>query len=618
MSTATPARPLGKDVTDTVNRTYQLAHQIDPAIAEQIKTSAAGSFDVDRAVVVVVGEVKQGKSTLVNALLRSPGLSPVDVSVATLTYIAFAHADTEGMQVYPSGGGDPFSAPLGEIDRWGGPSATSPASRIEVSLDAPWLGNVVLIDTPGAGGLNSAHAELALSVAGRATALLFVTDAHAPMTQVELDFLSKAASRVNEVVFVLTKIRAARGWATVLEENRANLARVAPRFADAIWIPADGALAAQAQTTEDPALRAELEAESGVDEVLTVLRDQIAPKAKALASANVVRFARHAVDRLANTLAERMAALEADPALEAALKAEQARLAAIANESTSWGPSLDRQLNLLRIDATDDLTRRLGDARQHWTGRLRGFRKAPSSIELDQLYAEVQQHTVAMAEDVLGGVVSRIEKTVKTMFGDLVDTRLDQSLEQLTKTVNLDRPDDLPPPKALGVGDLMEGYWSHMMAANVAGMIFKGFAGGAMAVGAAPPVALVAAVTVGAVGLRMWLKKDQGRQADVQQAVLGWLNEAGSAVRAELDRNVTEARWTIGDAMRAAITQRAEEVKGLVAVHQAALHTDQSTKESLRKSALLRRSQLDQLATSLDALLERPELSVARAAEPAS
>ena len=44
---------------------------------------------VTRPSVVLVGETKRGKSSLVNALLGVPGLSPVDAAVATDTYLHF-------------------------------------------------------------------------------------------------------------------------------------------------------------------------------------------------------------------------------------------------------------------------------------------------------------------------------------------------------------------------------------------------------------------------------------------------------------------------------------------------------------------------------------------------
>jgi ribosome biogenesis GTPase A len=39
-----------------------------------------------RPTIVVVGETKRGKSSLINALVNVPGLSPVDAQVATSTY----------------------------------------------------------------------------------------------------------------------------------------------------------------------------------------------------------------------------------------------------------------------------------------------------------------------------------------------------------------------------------------------------------------------------------------------------------------------------------------------------------------------------------------------------
>ena len=43
-----------------------------------------------RPSVVVVGETKRGKSSLINALLGVPGLSPVDEAVATTAYLRFS------------------------------------------------------------------------------------------------------------------------------------------------------------------------------------------------------------------------------------------------------------------------------------------------------------------------------------------------------------------------------------------------------------------------------------------------------------------------------------------------------------------------------------------------
>ena len=51
---------------------------------------------------------------------------------------------------------------------------------------APLLANLSIVDTPGVGGLEAAHGEIAQAAVRQATALLFVLDAGAPLTRPEL------------------------------------------------------------------------------------------------------------------------------------------------------------------------------------------------------------------------------------------------------------------------------------------------------------------------------------------------------------------------------------------------------------------------------------------------
>ena len=63
----------------------------------------------------------------------------------------------------------------------GCPTGVRPPRRIEVTHPAPLLQYLSLVDTPGVGGLDPLHAEIALDAVDRATALLFVVDASAPV-----------------------------------------------------------------------------------------------------------------------------------------------------------------------------------------------------------------------------------------------------------------------------------------------------------------------------------------------------------------------------------------------------------------------------------------------------
>jgi hypothetical protein len=78
----------------------QLSEQAGAAVQGALALLPDGAAAVSRVLaerpvrpaVVVVGETKRGKSSLINALLNTPGLSPVDVAVATSSYLVFQHA----------------------------------------------------------------------------------------------------------------------------------------------------------------------------------------------------------------------------------------------------------------------------------------------------------------------------------------------------------------------------------------------------------------------------------------------------------------------------------------------------------------------------------------------
>ena len=192
--------------------------------------------DLATTTVLVVGHVKVGKSSLINALLERPGLSPVNVDVATNVHIVFHHADPETTTVFRDG--DTRGREIGreEIAAWatvdGNPYNEKRVHTVEVGIDHPLLAEgLTLIDTPGVGGLEATHTSVTLEALSRADALVFVTSARAPLSKPELDFLARATERVKTVLFVATKIEDT-DWRTILDEDRTPLAKAAPAFAE--------------------------------------------------------------------------------------------------------------------------------------------------------------------------------------------------------------------------------------------------------------------------------------------------------------------------------------------------------------------------------------------------
>ncbi|WP_460850048.1 dynamin family protein, partial [Phytohabitans suffuscus] len=84
-----PSKPeaLQKLLTGAVDTSLAFLRKTDPDAAADL--DAVRRRDLGRPAIVVVGETKRGKSSLVNALIGVPGLSPVDAAVATAAYLEF-------------------------------------------------------------------------------------------------------------------------------------------------------------------------------------------------------------------------------------------------------------------------------------------------------------------------------------------------------------------------------------------------------------------------------------------------------------------------------------------------------------------------------------------------
>ena len=105
---------------------------------------------------------------------------------------------------------------------------------VEIQLPRKLLaGGLVLVDTPGVGGLGSAHAAASLAAISMADAVLFVTDASQELTRSELDFLRQARELCRTVVCVLTKTDFYPAWRTIRDLDERPPARsIVGRAAD--------------------------------------------------------------------------------------------------------------------------------------------------------------------------------------------------------------------------------------------------------------------------------------------------------------------------------------------------------------------------------------------------
>ncbi|MBD2134033.1 dynamin family protein [Sphaerospermopsis sp. FACHB-1094] len=188
----------------------------------------------EKLFVVVCGEFKQGKSSLMNALLNEPELFTVDVDITTNLVSSITYGETEKITVVLGESGKEKSQ---EIQRAEIPNYvteqhnkgnTRQAKMLVLQSPNPQLKEgLVLVDTPGVGSLNVEHTAVTYAFIPNADAIIFVSDALAPLSAKELEFITeRIVPYCQNLIFVVTKIDSVANYENIIASNREKLAQV--------------------------------------------------------------------------------------------------------------------------------------------------------------------------------------------------------------------------------------------------------------------------------------------------------------------------------------------------------------------------------------------------------
>jgi hypothetical protein len=395
-----------------IDRVRTLARDADrPDLVERLDRSRA-RLVADDVPVAVVGEFKQGKSTLVNALLRTE-VCPVDADIVTAvptivrygvppTVVAHLAAD-----ITPSEITVPFERLRDFVSERSGNG--NPPRTVEVRLDRLLLrSGLTFIDTPGVGGLDSAQGNATLGALPMARAALFVTDAAQELTAPELDFLVRTVERCSTVVCVVTKIDLHEEWRRIVELDRGHLARANLSIP---MVAVSSFLRLRAGARDSSALNDE----SGFPALLEILRRDVLDGADATA----VRVATQEVAFVLAQLRDQVGAARAaarNPEVGGALVeslAEKARRSQeLASSGASWQRVLSDGIQDLSTDIDHDLRARLrgmvrrgealldaGDPKDTWRDFEAWASREATSAAVDNLFALVTR-TEQLAREV--------------------------------------------------------------------------------------------------------------------------------------------------------------------------------------------------------------------------
>lgn len=324
--------------------------------------------------VLVVGEFKQGKSALINALVNAE-VCPVDDDLATsvTTVVRYGAGEPSVTVVHaPSPGGpgghsshsghreERTSVALTDIARYvteaGNRGNHRRVSHVEVTLQRRILsGGLVLVDTPGVGGLGSAHGAMTMAALPSADAVLLVSDAGTEYTAPEMRFLERARTLCPLVTCVLSKTDLYPYWRHVAELDRSHLGRAGVA---GDLLPISSRMRAEASRTNDQ----ELNTESGFAALTTFLRERVVKQSAVHDRRTAGREVGAAVEMMVRPMRAELEVLE-DPAhgrqLLATLTAARDRAEGLKKQSARWQTTLNDGVADLQADIDHDLRDRL-------------------------------------------------------------------------------------------------------------------------------------------------------------------------------------------------------------------------------------------------------------------
>ncbi|WP_051476585.1 dynamin family protein [Arthrobacter sp. Br18] len=498
--------------------------------------------------VIVVGEFKQGKSQLINALVNAP-VCPVDDDIATSvpTVVRYGTpasavviAPREGAE---SDDGEPslerrpvsLDAIADFVSERGNPANRQKLAAAEVCLPRKILANgLSLIDSPGVGGLDSAHSLTTLTALPTADAMILVSDASQEYTEPEIRFLRQAMRIVPNVGCVLSKTDLYPQWRRVAELDLAHLAHLGPDGPVPL-IPVSSDLRLHAARLND----AELNEESGFPVLVSYLRHEIVAKAERLQRRSVAQDLLSTAEHLRLSLQAELNALENPegvPLMLAQLEESKEQANRQRKRSARWQTTLNDGVTDLIADMEHDLRDRLRKIQ----------REAESSIDAgdpglswDQFADWLEQRVASAVSDTFVWTNERAQWLAEQVAELFAQDEVALPLLQVSSTEHvLDPVEQVPTldPGTLGAGQkVLIG-----MRGSYGGVLMFGLLTGVIGMALINPISVGAGLLLG----RKAYKEDKEARLKRRQG------EAKALVRRQIDDVVFQVGKQLKDRLR--------------------------------------------------------------------
>lgn len=544
--------------------------------------------------VVAIGEFKQGKSSLVNAIVNV-NICPVDDDIATAVHTIVRHGPERRAFALvksandPDGEGQRIAIPLDQIRAYatelGGIDPSVIVKGVEIEVPRKLLADgLILVDTPGVGGLSGAHAAAGMGAISIADALLFISDASQEYTRAEMDFLAQALELCPSAVCVMTKTDLYPRWREVMEINKGHLARLGLNLP---ILAVSSMLRMEAIRREDK----ELNAQSGFPALIQyITNDLIAGKARTN-RINAQRDLLAVCDQLAGQFEAEKSALS-DPAASAALVAglegAKARAEALRGQASRWSTTLNDGVGDLNSDIDFDLRARMRAVMAEADTAIEAFDPLDSWDEFEPWLTNAVSQAVVANYRYLTERAATLSSEVARHFGQeghelFADLEIHNAANVLSR-VSID-----PHVEMEGMGAGTKGLTA--LRGSYSGFLMVGLMGSLVVPGLAPvllPLQFGAGIILGRKTLKdekeraLLRRRSEAKNAvrrysdevqfqvgkdsrDTLRRVQRQLRDHYSARAEELNRSTSEALKSAQDAVRVAEADKSKRIKDVQA-----------------------------------------------------
>ena len=564
--------------------------------------------------VLIVGEYKKGKSTLVNGLLGVT-VAPVDDDIATSIPTIVQYADTPRATVTPTASNGeappPQEVEVSELAAYVS-EAGNPANHKGLRIAEVWLprrilqGGLVLVDTPGVGGLGSVHTASTLATLPSADAVIFVTDASQELTAPEVEFLQLAKRACPNGVCVMTKTDLYAEWTRIRDLDRAHLDRAG---LDLPILPVSSLLRQVALQTENK----DTNTESGYPALINYVRNEVVAKASDLARRSVLNDALRAVEHMEQPFiaeAQSLAHPEKQQQMAERLADAKADADRLKSQAARWQSTLSDGFGDLNSDVDQDLRSRMREVTRVAEEAIENSDPGKSWEEFrtwlsQRVTFEIVQNFSAIAERAreLAGVVA--EHFASEAAGAVPDFDIEIPSSTLASLSTTELQTKEMGAAAVGFA-AMRGAYSNVSMFTMAGNMVH------MAIGLTNPVTIVIGLLSGGKAIRDVKERElAARRQQAKTAMRRYIDDVNFHVGKDFRDTIRHLQRELRETFAA----RAEEVQrsageALAAVQQAA-QKDQGERQQ-RLQAI--DAELKRLATVKQRLAAMaPELAGQRA-----